>query len=43
MRRFTKSHNDLKWLFPVAKTKKTQKESLRQRRSTLKTWLTPQR
>lgn len=22
MRRFTKTHNDLKWLFPVAKTKK---------------------
>lgn len=22
MRHFTKSHNDLKWLFPIAKTKK---------------------
>lgn len=22
MRRFTKTHNDLKWLFPIAKTKK---------------------
>ena len=22
MRKFTKTHNDLKWLFPIAKTKK---------------------
>mgnify|MGYP003369062747 CR=1 FL=1 len=26
MRRFTKTHNDLKWLFPVAKTKKEAEE-----------------
>lgn len=26
MRHFTKTHNDLKWLFPIAKTKKNKEE-----------------
>lgn len=38
MRHFTKTHNDLKWMFPIAETKKQAEEIFKSAEEQLKAW-----